>query len=243
MAQKTSINEDFFNVWSPEAAYVLGIIYTDGCIHPKYRPLEKGKEFEEEAVLRGRISIGQKDPEIIYKVLAAMNCDAKVRFIENGQYGNDLAGDLHRVDFSNSKISASLYRIGLRPSKSRTIAFPKIPNEYMRDFIRGCWDGDGSFYYEKKYPDKLRSHYVSGSKNFVKDMAKQLQPLCVSVITIHETKTKNFYIKIGHPESLTNIYHYLYDGVSTSICYERKFDLIKNFVETKENIVMGTSCL
>lgn len=31
--RRTSINERFFRRWSPEMAYVLGVFYTDGCLH------------------------------------------------------------------------------------------------------------------------------------------------------------------------------------------------------------------
>lgn len=39
-----------------------------------------------------------------------------------------------------------LVDIGLTPNKSKTIGKLKIPEEYFFDFLRGCFDGDGSIY-------------------------------------------------------------------------------------------------
>jgi hypothetical protein len=33
MGIKYKANEDFFKVWNPTMAYVLGFIYADGCIY------------------------------------------------------------------------------------------------------------------------------------------------------------------------------------------------------------------
>jgi hypothetical protein len=35
------------------------------------------------------------------------------------------------------------------PRKSLTLQFPKVPPKYLADFIRGCWDGDGSISFTK----------------------------------------------------------------------------------------------
>jgi len=41
------------------------------------------------------------------------------------------------------------------------MAFPKIPDEYIRHFVRGCWDGDGTVYIEKRNGNlKLRLFVV-----------------------------------------------------------------------------------
>ena len=33
---RIDVNEDFFSIWSPGMAYVLGVIYTDGSVDPGY---------------------------------------------------------------------------------------------------------------------------------------------------------------------------------------------------------------
>ena len=36
--QKRYVNEEFFKSWTPAMAWVLGVIYTDGCLHASTQP-------------------------------------------------------------------------------------------------------------------------------------------------------------------------------------------------------------
>ena len=55
------VDEDFFKQWTPKMAWVLGLIYTDGCL------------VEPHGSVKGRACtlLAQKEPELIEKVLNA----------------------------------------------------------------------------------------------------------------------------------------------------------------------------
>jgi hypothetical protein len=82
--QKININKNFFKAWSREMAYVLGVIFTDGNIIP-------GRERDSKYKTPGsRLSIAQKEPELLEKVLSLMGCDAKISLGKQSLTGNPI---------------------------------------------------------------------------------------------------------------------------------------------------------
>lgn len=51
--------------------------------------------------------------------------------------------------------------------------FPNVPDEFVRHFIRGCWDGDGSVFVDKD-SRKMYANFVSGSRDFLESMVGKL---------------------------------------------------------------------
>lgn len=214
------LNEKFFSSWSAEMAYVLGVIYTDGNLLPRGGSCKLD-----------RFSLSQKEPEILTKVSALMECNATIHYREEHIYENHKAGALYWFSIAKTDVYNDLLRLGLKPNKSLTMKFPDMPKEFIRHFIRGCWDGDGSVYIEKKI-NKIRASYVSGSLEFVESMIRCLVNVGFSNKTIHHHKNKNrsSYFGINGPE-VPIFYHYLYDDVTEDKYLKRKFDLFRLSLE------------
>ena len=159
--KKTQYKKDFFKSWSSEMAYVLGVIYTDGSLFPSSKLSSARKNTTNTC----RLSISQKEPELLNKVLDLMESNAKLMHFKERVYGDIKAGAIYRFDINCDDIYYDLIKLGLTPNKSLTLKFPDIPIAHVRHFIRGCWDGDGSFYKEKRN-NKLRASLVSGSFDF-----------------------------------------------------------------------------
>jgi hypothetical protein len=51
-------NKEFFKKWTPQMAWVLGVIYTDGCLMKPNRSI------------KFHLTLAQKEPELIENVLA-----------------------------------------------------------------------------------------------------------------------------------------------------------------------------
>jgi hypothetical protein len=109
--------------------------------------------------------------------------------------------------------------LGLSPNKSLTIQFPKMPVSVARHFIRGCWDGDGSVYIDRRTGNVCAS-FVSGSYDFIQGMVKELNGLGFSTRTIHRYH-KSFYFRFTGNECV-KLYHFLYDGVPGDMYLSRK---------------------
>jgi len=53
------------------------------------------------------------------------------------------------------------------------VSFPEIPKEYLHDFIRGYFDGDGSIMLMKN--NRINSAFTCGSKKFLDKLLETLR--------------------------------------------------------------------
>ena len=165
------VDQDFFKQWTPKMARVLGLIYTDGCL---VRP---------HGSVKGRLALSQKEPELIEKVLTLLSSNAKLLFTPK----RGITGAVYRVSISNAEVYQDLEKLGVTPRKSLSLTFPEVPVPLVRHFIRGCWDGDGSVYWEGANARKPCASFVSGSKEFIEQIVNRLVSLGLPDRTIHKT--------------------------------------------------------
>lgn len=217
--EKQRTNESFFSDWSPEMAYVLGIIYTDGNLYTIRMKHAAGKSIK----LIRSINVSQKDPEILRKILMLMNSNVKILQKRDGIY---------YFHIYSTKIYEDLISLGLSPAKSRIVKFPEVPPEYAKHFIRGCWDGDGSVFFEKRRPHYLKADFVSGSRKFIKSMVDYLKKSGLPERTIYKTKGSrpSYHIKYSGSQC-KKLYHFFYDNVPESLYLKRKYSRFKEFAE------------
>ena len=151
---QTLINHDYFKIWSHNMAYTLGIWYADGCI---YSNKGRGYYFS--------IKLHKDDKYLLQLILNDMNSSHKI--YEN----ND--NSVH-ITISSKTIYQDLIALGGKENKSLSITLPNVPDEYMHDFIRGYFDGDGCATYKKDRG--YYSRYIcSGSKDFIDNIYKYLK--------------------------------------------------------------------
>ena len=148
---KCALDEAFFETWTPEMAYVLGVFATDGNV---------GKN---------RVSLTSTDLELVEKVQHLMRTSHPIRSVAPRGYSRKTQ---YKLDISSKWLARNLTELGIWARKSRTLRFPTVPEECVRHFLRGCWDGDGSFYLEGK---KFVASFVSGSKQFIIGVAGSLR--------------------------------------------------------------------
>jgi len=81
-----------------------------------------------------------------------------------------------RLRIHNTAIGEWLVNHDCIPNKTLCVKFPNIPDQYLADFIRGCWDGDGSVSLKKKsnYSSIISFQLNSASKDFVYAMQNVL---------------------------------------------------------------------
>lgn len=143
--------------WTPDLAYAVGLITTDGC-------LSKDKRH---------VDFTSKDLCQIQTFKKVLSLKNKIGTKTNGRKN----GVYYRVQFGNVVFYDWLTKIGLSSRKSLTINSLKINPFHFRDFVRGCLDGDGSIIsYTDKYNTYLNPKYTyqrlfvnffSGSHNYL----------------------------------------------------------------------------
>jgi len=209
------INENFFSTWSPQMAYVLGLIITDGCISRT-----------------GTVSLSMNDRELLEKVKKIMGSEHKIEASKH-QKG------LYYYHFSREKLVKDLEKLCVVPRKSLIVKFPEVPKAYLPDFIRGVFDGDGSVFFEKRssfFP--LRTNFVSGSKDFMEGLEKRLESIGMPARTIYRQKTKNawsYKFVYSHRDSI-KLFNILYKNAQNGLFLERKY---KRFLEGSKGLSGG----
>lgn len=221
--QKNKLNDKFFKAWSDPMAYVLGVIFTDGNL----RAGALRDPISSDTLRVGRLTISQKEPELLQKVLALMECDAKLLLRKRGTYNSVVSGQLHYFHINNDGLYDDLIALGLSPKKSLKIQFPDVPTQYVRHFIRGCWDGDGSVYFDGQ-SGKIRASYICGSLLFISQIVQELYKIGIPRRTIHtkQGKSASYYIRVDGIY-LKKLFHFLYDEVPSSQYLQRKYDIFK----------------
>jgi len=121
------VNENYFKKWSSNMAYILGFIITDGCIVQATR---KGHSD----ILSFGVHI--KDIDILEKIKNKLESNHKISTTKSTAY----------FRITNQKIVNDLKRLKIKHRKTLCENVPPLPKKYIKDFIRGAIDGDGSIY-------------------------------------------------------------------------------------------------
>jgi len=113
--------------WSPDFAYAIGLLTTDGSLS------SDGRHMNLTSKDRGLI-------EIFKTCLGLKNKIGRKMRKRGGEkrYFQLQFGDVYFYRF--------LLKLGLTPNKSKTLSEIYIPKQYFFDFLRGHFDGDGTFY-------------------------------------------------------------------------------------------------
>lgn len=135
---------------------MLGLIYADGClINDKHSGREK-------------VNITSKDKDIIEAI-------SKYVGSKHSIYYN--RGCFSMLFCNEDSIKILKEKYGLHQRKSKDITFPNIDKEFLPDFIRGYFDGDGSIakmIVREKYM-YMRITFTSGSVLFLKQLKTILE--------------------------------------------------------------------
>lgn len=156
-------NQEKVNItWSSNFAYAIGLIASDGCVSKDQR----------------HITFVSKDLELAKKFKKALALTN--RFIMSGR-GGETIKRYYTVRFGDKVFYQFLASIGLTSAKSKTIKFVKVPEHYFPDFLRGLFDGDGTFYtfWDTRWPSSFgfKLSFASASKNFIEWLRIELSRL------------------------------------------------------------------
>jgi intein-encoded DNA endonuclease-like protein len=225
----SEMDEKFFTKWSPEMAWILGLIFTDGNLTNS-----------------GVVTLTSIDLEMLEKVKSLLDSTIHIR---KQTQGYDKSKYIYILRFGHEKMTQNLKKLGLTTQKSLTMTFPDIPEEYVRHFIRGCWDGDGSVYFEKRRPGEIKASYTSGSKQFIKRIVLELYKVGIGKYGLSDQFYKNHpfqekltiyrhpykqarYIRISGKKNCQRLFHYFYDNVDESLYLKRKYEVFKKVLDS-----------
>jgi hypothetical protein len=198
---KKDIKHDYFKTWSDSMAYILGFIYADGCL---YRNTYGSYQLN--------FCLKRDDEYMLNFIKSELSAENNIEYYTcdtNFKNGYTSA----RLRICNRTIGHDLVSLGLTQRKSLTSIFPNIPDGYINHFIRGYFDGDGTFTIARQQRGKynyLRAQIVSGSYEFIYGLRDRISNKVFSGLLPAISKTSCFQIAYGgsHAVELGN---WLYD--------------------------------
>ncbi len=195
---KYSVNETFFDIWSDDLAWVLGLIWTDGHL------------------TGNTVSITSKDKILLEKVNSITGNERPLRIRVTGR-----AWDL---SICNRQVVKRLREIGLISGvegKTRNIEFPNMPFVFKSSFVRGLIDGDGCITRRVQGKNvKGLFVYICGASNIFKGLVSWLREQNINHSLYFETD-KMWRICIFRVKDLKVLYNLLYPTEYVS-CLQRK---------------------
>lgn len=121
--RQTAFNTRFFETIDSEVkAYTLGFIAADGGRDRKWGI---------------KIGLHPRDADILHKIASAMACNYAPRLVE---HATRIRLSLYDIDTVRD-----LEQYGIVERKTLTLPFAlNVPSQYLRHYLRGVFDGDGS---------------------------------------------------------------------------------------------------
>ena len=210
---KCGLNGDFFKKWSPEMAYVLGYFAADGCMFINPR----GSKY---------VSFTSCDCEILQKVRRMLGSNHK--FSVKKRHNRNWK-DAFTLQIGSKEMYKDLIKKGFMPKKAFRFKLPPVPKKYMRHFIRGYFDGDGSItrgYFKRKDRNNKMTLYLltclsSANLPFLREISKVLKENIG--ITGGYIDKKGGHLAYSKLDSI-KLFRYMYKGVSKEQYLERKYN-------------------
>lgn len=214
-----NVNQHFFSeINSEEKAYILGLMYSDGCI------------FTSNGSYYIRFGQAEDRKDIVEKVNQVLESTYPIRSSMNG------SKLFYEVQYTSKEMFDDLEKLGVTQRKSLTCTFPNyISNNLLCHFIRGLFDGDGCVWNGKRKIMKVkdtskecgyREKIVHNVKftytgNFL--FVSELQNILCNILGFSKTKlnfskakeTKHICtMEYSGRKQMTKFYNYLYNNAT-----------------------------
>lgn len=213
-----NINNSYFStIDTPEKAYWLGMLYTDGSVDHLHH------------TGRIRLQLQEQDKELLEKFQKCLNIDSKII------YDKRKNSTCCSVEFVSEQIYNDLNNFGIIPNKtylSHHIPFEKIPLDLIPAFLLGLFDGDGSLSCSSNYSTDVTLHFTSYYETVVTDF--QLE---IDKIINKKEHNKNFFTSAWHTQwrgrkQVLSILNILYN--SCPIYLNRKYQIYLKLKQSLE---------
>lgn len=215
IGRKYSCNDDFFKDQNSNMAYILGLIASDGSISKKENLIAIQLQEEDRDILEQIRNITQVERPLEEYIRKETN---------------------HKIcSFRNwsSEWKKDLSHFGITPQKTFTLQPPLfLKKEYIIDYIRGYFDGDGSIY---SVESQNRVFFeISGASKSTIDWIRDVLVNQYYILVNKEIKetlsngTIMYKIKIGDKKELLKLYSVLYKN--KELFLQRKKEKFENLL-------------
>lgn len=204
---KKQVDSHYFDtIDTEEKAYWLGFLTADGYVSDTNTIELCLAETDKEHVEKFKKAISSKHSISLKKVTV----DEKV-FLS------------YRISIKDTVMANALRSYGLTSDKSYTAYIPEIPNEFIRHYIRGLFDGDGSIMTRSSNHNLFDISIISGSPQMIDDFCNVVKKYIGIDMNIRLTRGLTE-ARLSHQYKIKSFVDWIY-GEST-IYLDRKYNKI-----------------
>ncbi len=205
-----TVDDSFFENLDDKAAYVLGWLASDGCVHSK------------EA--RITISLHPKDTSVLQSIKEMLRYSAPLRTYTGPQH-------VCVLSMSSHKLVADLAKYGIVPRKTNILEYPELPDHLHSHFMRGYSDGDGCITgnRQRSYEWKL-----SGRYEFLSKLDHVRRALGEDLGSLHPNKSI-YCLSFGGRRAVEMTLNFLYESSTSATRLSRKYDKYLDALDEAES--------
>lgn len=231
-----TVDTQFFNIIdTEEKAYILGFICADGHVDYKKHNIA--------------IALQDSDYLILEKIRNSMQSNHPiVRHIERKNpytKSNHLILEQCCISINSVELTEPLKEFGILSKKTYTLnskVIEKVPENLIRHFLRGYFDGDGSVIWGVKYSSGNKYIVqIAGNEEFLKNTYQKYFPSNCSLYK-YKTSRQCFAWKIANKMEVLKFLNYIYKD--STIYLDRKYKIYKYAMWSfKTELIAGNSSL
>ena len=230
-AENKVFNDSFFDIIDTEhKAYWLGFIYADGNIRidkNNTHMLQIELEQQDDYILKDLVhSLQVKQKVKDYENETVTYIDKELNYFsrENRFENYSKIYDGCSIQINSERIYNGLLLNGVNPNKTLNMNIPKISDYLLPHFIRGYFDGDGSF--------SCNRITFYGQHNLLQYIKDNLSFLCLNDNKIFDKKKEKVsMLSYGKKSDVIILYNYLYQDAT--IYLKRKYKELSIYVGTE----------
>ena len=206
--RKYAINENFFDVWTKESAWLTGWAIGDGNYISSFTL---------------RFIIQRRDEEVLHKFKDVLLSEHCIEPIEIFNKRTKKTYKKSRISFNSKKLVECL----------RKLSYLDIPNEYIPDFVRGFWEAEGSTSWHR---GQINSDFSQKDKTILEYIHKQLKEL--GIVKGGSLAVNNSWhgwrISLCKHDSIA-LYHFMYDNCK-NMFLKRKKEKFETLLEREKEL-------
>lgn len=197
------LREGFFSQWTPEMAWVLGVLTADGNVYEN----------------KISLSLNERDTDVVEKVARLLGENLTVRYNSR---------NMANIGFSSDKMARDLKALGVVPNKSLVCETAKVPEAFINHYVRGLIDGDGSIMFKIPKPreNAIKLDFV-GSFSLVELVNSTFERFSDKPIKISESWTNSgnviYRTRIYNLKAVKYCKEFLYKNTHEGIRMNRKY--------------------
>lgn len=201
------VNDEYFSTQSANMVYLLGFLAADGCVYAKNNCI--------------KIGLSSLDKVFLEQISKEIDSDYPIH-----DYVTNKGFAVSELRFSSYQIKQDLALYNIIPKKTYNFTFPSnIDSRYIRDFIRGYFDGDGSI---STAGQGIRWQVCSHTKDVLIRISDFFAKQGINKTNIYQDKRSGVYYIQYSTNSTKKIFDILY--YPHCFCLPRKYKKYKQLI-------------